>query len=314
MVYHPSSTAESPFSGCYNFRMNYGHQTDWEAGAPRRILGMKIWQVALLGGMAALDCLVLVVGLVIILGTIPSAPGGGSVAGAQPTSTPVVPPLGPTLAPDPSHTPLTMVFQFPTYTPFGTPAETYTLTPSVTILMDGWVKFSVPEIEIWMPGTYAAGNPQTETDAIITSLKEKGANFNWDVIKEQLESVTDNYVLWAIDSHQGNPDVVTNIAFVYDVPNSGVSLSEYTTQFVGAMSDSFRLLEQSSARHPEYEALLLILEAKDTTGTPTQIALYALLHKGLVWDIMCFTAADEMTERLPVFNQMIETFRVLQTS
>ncbi len=78
------------------------------------------------------------------------------------------------------------------------------------------------------------------------------------------------------------------------------------------MSDSFRLVEQSSARHPEYEAVLVILEALDTTTTTTQIALYALKHEGLVWDIMCFTSADEMSERLPDFNRMVETFLVLQ--
>ncbi|MBN2084438.1 MAG: hypothetical protein JW748_04375 [Anaerolineales bacterium] len=292
--------------------MRTDDQADWDAGAPRRILGMKLWQVGLLGGMAALDCLVLVVGAVIILGSIPSTPGGGLVAGAPATFTPVVSPMGAAVAPSPSITPITMAFQFPTYTPYGTPAETYTPTPSVTSMMEGWVKFSVPEIEIWMPGSYAAGNPQTETDAIIASLKEKGANFNWDVIKEQLESVTDNYVMWAIDSYQGNPDVVTNIAFVYDVPNPGEPLGDYATRFVGAMSDSFRLVEQSSSRHPEYEAVLVLLEAMDTTATKTQIALYALKHKALVWDIMCFTAADEMSERLPDFDRMVETFRVLQ--
>jgi len=289
------------------------NQADWDTSAPRRILGMKLWQVGLLGGMAALDCLVLVVGAVIILGAIPATPGG-SVAGVPATSTPVVAPLGATVAPSPSITPITMAFQFPTYTPFGTPAETFTPTPSVTMMMEGWVKFSVPEVEIWMPGSYAAGNPLTGTDAIIASLKEKGANFNWDVIKEQLESITDNFVMWAIDSHQGDPDVVTNIAFVYDVPNPGEPLADYATRYVGAMSDSFRLVEQSSARHPEYEAVLVILEALDTTTTTTQIALYALKHEGLVWDIMCFTSADEMSERLPEFNRMVETFRVLQAS
>ncbi|MBN2084437.1 MAG: hypothetical protein JW748_04370 [Anaerolineales bacterium] len=162
--------------------MHSSNPSEWETGAPRRILGMKVWQVVLLGGVALMDCLVLVVGAVIILGSIPSTPGGGLIAGAQPSSTPVIPPPGPTLAPTPSITPITLAFQFPTYTPFGTPAETMTLTPSPTGIMDGWEKFSVPEMEVWLPGSYAAGKPQTEADAIIASLKEKGAfpNADWD--------------------------------------------------------------------------------------------------------------------------------------
>ena len=157
--------------------MQFDNQADWDTSAPRRILGMKIWQVALLGGMAVLDCLVLVVGAVIILGSRLHHAGGrfGGQCGPA-TSTPVVPPMGSTLAPTASITPITMVFQFPTYTPYGTPAETFTPSPSVTGLMEGWVKYSVPEIEVWLPQSYAAGEPQTEADAIIASLKEKGAN------------------------------------------------------------------------------------------------------------------------------------------
>ncbi len=292
--------------------MQFNTQPDWDTGAPRRILGMKVWQVALLGGMAVLDCLVLVIGAVIILGAPLSGPGGGLAAGALATATPVVPTPGATLAPTPSITPITMAFQFPTYTPYGTPAETFTPSPSVTALMEGWVKFSQPTIEIWMPGTFAAGNPKTETDAIIASLKEKGANFNWDVIKKQLESVSANYVMWAIDSHQGNPDYITNMFVAYFPPNPGEPLADYARRFVGEMSDTFILIEQANTRHPDYDVLRTVLEDKADTGTKARIVLYVMRVDDVLWNILCFTAADEASERLPVFDRMVESFRVLQ--
>jgi hypothetical protein len=296
------------------FDMYHDNQADWDAGAPRRILGMKIWQIALLGGMAALDCLVLVVGAVIILGGIPSAPGSGSVAGGSSTSTPVVAPLGPTLAPSPSLTPITMAFQFPTYTPYGTPAETFTLTPSFTGLMDGWVKFTVPEIEVWLPGSFTAGKPQTEADAIIASLKEKGAypTVDWDWFKEVLESQSEGVVLWAFDSYQGNPEAITDIAFMYGGLNAGEPLIDIATHLVGAMSDDYIFVEQqSSVRHPEYEAVMVMLEAKDSGEGPTQMAaFYVLRAQNVVWGILCETAKDEMNGRLPIFNRIVESFRV----
>jgi hypothetical protein len=293
--------------------MRSDDQADWDTSAPRRILGMKIWQAGLLGGMAGLDCLVLVVGAVIIFGAVPAAPGG--VAGASATSTPVVPPLGSTLAPSPSITPITMAFQFPTYTPYGTPAETFTPTPSVTGMMEGWVKFTVPEIEAWLPKSYAAGKPQTEADAIIASLKEKGAypNFDWDGFKETLESQSEAVVMWAFDSYQGNPEIITNISFLYGSINAGESLLEFATRFVGAMSEDYILVEQqSNVRHPEYEGVMVILENKDTGEVSTRTAFYVLRVQNLAWGIMCFTATDEMNERLPIFNRMVETFRVLR--
>ncbi len=277
---------------------------DWKANLPPRILGMKLWQVGLLGGMAAVDCLVLIVGAVVVLGSLPSS----GIAAAPPVPTPN-PPAG--SVPLPSETPLTMVFQFPTYTPYGTPAETLTPTASPTGVMEGWVRFAVPEVEIWMPGSYAAGKPQTDSQAIIASLQEKGANYNWTAIEEQLSSASPNYVLWGIDSYQGNPMIVTNVAVIYDYPNPGEPLSEYATRFIGAISEDFVLLEQTKLRHPLYEVERVILETKDPQGTPMRIALYAALEKNRVWNILCLTAADEMNARLPAFDRMMGTFKTL---
>jgi hypothetical protein len=286
-------------------------KADWGAGAPRRILGMKIWQAALLIGLAVMDCLVVVAGTAVVIGSISSASPKGAAASLAPTSTPKLQSIGPTLAPTPSETPLTMVFQFPTYTPFGTPADTPTFTPTSTDLFEGWVKFFVPEVEIWMPATYAAGDPHTEAKAIIASLKEKGANFDWDVIEKEMTTLAKNYVLWGIDSRQGNPAVVTIVAVAYDFPNPGESLPAYTTRFVSAISNKYLLIEQQKVNHPEYEVERAILETKDPSATPMRLALYAVRDGNIVWVILCYTAVDEMKERLPSFNQMVDTFRVL---
>jgi hypothetical protein len=282
-------------------------QSGWIA--PRRILGMKIWQAALLGGLGIMDCLVLVAGLAIVLG--PSLSGFSLAAALPPTATPPLVTTGPTLTPTLTETPLTMVFQFPTYTPFGTPADTPTPTPGPESLMDGWVKFTVPKVEIWMPGTYAAGDPHTDAAAIVASLQQMGADYNWSVIEEQLRTSAQNYVLWGIDSHQGNPAVVTFVAIAYDFPNSGELLADYATRFVGAISDSFVLIEQKSIRHPEYEVQRVLLETKDSQGTPMRVALYAMRDGNIIWDALCFTAVDEMDARLPSFDQMVTTFRAL---
>jgi hypothetical protein len=277
---------------------------------PRRILGMKVWQAALLGVLGALDCLVVVAGLAIVLGAgMPALP-----AAPPPTATLPPPTAGPTLTPTLTETPLTMVFQFPTYTPLGRLAETDTPTAAPTAAMEGWVKYTVPAVEIWMPGTYAAGDPHKDAAAIVAALKQMGANFNWSVIEQQLKTSSENYVLWGIDSHQGNPAVVTNVAVAYDFPNPGEPLADYATHFVGAISDSFVLIESKNIRHPEYEVQRILLDTKDTQGTPMRIAMYAMRDGNIIWDMICFTAVDEMDARLPSFDQMAVSFRALATA
>jgi hypothetical protein len=287
--------------------MYSGDQNEWESGAPRRILGMKTWQAALLLIMALMDCLVIVVGTAIVLGPRIASGGGGGLTNLLPASTP--PAAGPTLTPAPSITPITMVFQFPTFTPYGTPAESPTPTPADW--MEGWTKISVAEVEMWVPGSYAAGDPHTGAEAIIASLQDMGADYNWDYLLEQMTTAEDNYVLWGIDSRQGNPAIVTNVAIIYDDPRSGESLADYVTRFIDETVDTFTLIDRVPFAHPLYEAERMVLEANDPEGGPLLYVLYSIGDGELVWNILCVTAKDEIEDRLPTFDQMVGSFRVL---
>jgi hypothetical protein len=282
---------------------------------PRRILGMKSWQLAALGGMALMDCLVLAAGVAIVFGSLSSRSSNRIAAGiptAEPTQTEAAVPV-PTGEASPSspEPTATLDFLLATYTPLGTPADSPTPSPSATSSMEGWIKFSVREVELWMPGTYAAGNPHTDAKAIVASLKEMGANFNFENIEKNLTTSSPYYVFWGIDSLQGNPAIVTNVAVLYDYLNPGEPLADYTTRFIGAMSGDFVLIEQRKLTNPLYDIAQVILETKNSVDTPTRLVLYAIHDQGVVWDVLCITAVDEMNARLPVFDLMVATFRVL---
>jgi hypothetical protein len=275
---------------------------------------MKLWQIALLGGMAAMICLVLAVGGVLVFRSMPSKSPEQNAAVALRLALTQTAAALPTVAPSPLplETPTSLDYLLPTFTPYGTPPEEGpTLTPSSTSSMKGWVKFSVREVEIWMPGSFAAGNPHTDAKAIIASLKEKGAQYNFDNIEKPLTSSSKNYVLWGIDSYQGNPSIVTNVAIRYGYPTPGEPLEDYATQLIGAISADFQLIEQRRVASTLYEIARIILETKNPPGTPTRMVLYAVRDKNIIWDVVCITATDEMTSRLPDFDLMVATFRVL---
>jgi hypothetical protein len=292
------------------------------SGRPGRILGMKIWQIGLLGGMGLLDCLVLAAGVAIVIGSVSSRSAGPAAvenpaaeaayltaAVTMPTvdaSTPAVDASTPTVESSP-----TLEILFPTYTPFGTPADSPTPTITATSSMEGWVKYSVREVEMWMPGSYAAGNPHTDAKAIIASLRDKGASFNFDAIDKNLTTSEKNYILWGIDSIQGDPSIVTNVAVLYDYPHPGETLADYTTRFISEMSETFILVEQSKINSPVYEIERTMLETKNPQTTTTRIVLYAVRDQNIIWDVLCITAADEMETRLPAFDLMVDTLRVL---
>ncbi|MBN2084436.1 MAG: hypothetical protein JW748_04365 [Anaerolineales bacterium] len=130
-----------------------------------------------------------------------------------------------------------------------------------------------------------------------------------------LESQGEGVVMWAIDSYQGNPESITDIAFIYGGSDTGEPLMDIATSFVGLASADYIFVEQqSSVRHPAYEAVMVMLEAKDSGEAPTQTAaFYVLRAHNELWGILCETAKDEMNKRLPIFNRIVETFRALQS-
>jgi hypothetical protein len=285
--------------------MNADDRAGWDSGTPRRMLGMKAWQVVLLALMAVMDCLVIVVGLAIVLG--PLLMGGGAEADAAALPSSPADETGP--APSPSQTPITMVFQFPTFTPYGAPLESP--TPTRENWMEGWVKVAVSEVEMWMPGTYAAGDPHTEADSIIAALQDEGANYNWDFLREQMTGVDGTYVLWGIDSRQGNPAIITNVAVIYDRISSDQSLSEYANAFLSENADAFTLIKREPFAHPAYEAERLVLGDIEAEEIPKRYVLYAVRDGGFVWNFFCATALEEITDRLPEFDQMAGSFHIL---
>jgi hypothetical protein len=287
----------------------------WNSGGGRRILGMKIWQLSLLGGMGLMDCLVLIVGVVFVLGSAGSRSQGQvavALPTAEPTQTAAEIPVPTADAPPTAEEPTaTLDYLFPTFTPLGTLPDTATPTATATSSMEGWVKYSVTEVEIWMPGSFAAGNPHTDAKAIVAFLKDKGANFNFDNIEKDLKDSSSNYVLWGIDSIQGNPAIVTNVAILYDYPHPGEPLADYATRFIGEMSPGFNVIEQAKVKSTLYEIDQVILETKNPQGAALRIALYAVRDQNIIWDVLCVTAADEMDDRLPSFDQMVDTLRVM---
>ena len=271
-----------------------------DSGAPRRLLGMKTWQAVLLAAMAVMDCLVIVVGAAVVLGPLLAGGGGTSAASLSATQT--------AEGAAPSLTPITMVFQFATFTPFGTPAVSP--TPTRGDWMEGWVQVSVPAAEMWMPASYAAGDPHTGADAIIAALQDKGANYTWDFLREQMTGVEENYVMWGIDSHQGNPAVITNLAVIYNRLLSGESLSEYADRFLSENAEAFVLIAREPFAHPAYEAERLILSAVGVEDVPRRFVLYAIRDGDLAWNIFGVTSMEEFPDRLSEFDRMAGSFRV----
>jgi hypothetical protein len=278
-----------------------------KSGTDNRILGLKVRQAAFLGSLAAIDCLLLIAGVVIMLGSL-HASTSNIISAPPPTASLSLPETDILL--QSGETPgSTTTVEFSNTA--GAPAATQTPLPSPTSLTEGWIRIGVKEVEIRTPATYAGGDPHADSKAIMDDLRVKGANYDFDFLEEKMTTSSENTVLWAIDSRQGNPAVVTNVVVLYDYPRPGEPLSEYTMRFVGATFGDLILVEQQTIPSSAYEIERTILETKEGQGTPMSFVYYAILDQDIVWDILCVTATDEFGARLPQFDILVGTFRVL---
>jgi hypothetical protein len=264
---------------------------------------MKAWQSALLGGFAALDCLVLVAGVFIALG----APHAFTVS--NPVSLPASGNL-PAAGETPEY-PAAADFSSTDLSPTHIPTLTPTVVPSPTSLTEGWIRIGVKEAEIRTPPTYAGGDPHADSKAIVEGLKAKGSDYDFDFLEGRMKASSENTVLWAVDARQGNPTVVTMVLVLYDFPRPGESLSDYSVRFAGATFTGLAPMERRTIHGTAYEIERMLLETPEGQGTRMNYVYYAVPDQDVVWDILCVTAKDEFAGRLPQFDAIADSFRVL---
>ncbi len=107
----------------------------------RRVLGMTPQQIAILGGLAILACVLFTVAGCFFLQGAPSM-----------------------LAPAPQNTLLPQFTATPFVIPTLVPTETSTPVPYEMLIPEGWVQFKTELVEIWLPKEFQKGNPKKSDD------------------------------------------------------------------------------------------------------------------------------------------------------
>jgi hypothetical protein len=277
-------------------------QSTWTPTPGLKILGMKPWQAGFLVIAGCLDCSVLAVGGWFALGL------GGSPA-AVPAASPTPAPLTQTLAAETTPTDTLAAF-YPTYTPSPEgPVDTATLAPTQDPFA-GWIKFENGQIDFMLPDTFAGGDPRHDAPAIMDSLRAKGANFDFDTLTQILTTAPKEAVFWAIDSHQGNPHVVTNLGIIADKSIGDEPLRDYATRVLGGLAADYNMVSERTIINPSYEIQQEIMGPKDSSASEMQLILYSIKDGDLVWVFLFFTGRDEMGDRLPMFDKIVSTFHV----
>ncbi len=259
---------------------------------PKRYFGMSVIQLGILAGMACLACGIAGGGLFFIANSL-----GGE---AKTTSVTIE---APTPAATSTQTP----------TPTSTTIPTPTPTSYKDVIPDGWRQYRDDTYfgyEIWFPSEYTPVEPRGKLEEIIKAYEDSGDTQTAQLRAATLEQDVTHYALWMADTLPTTLQYQTNVS-ISTYPLERRILAEFIDAEIGELPISTRLMERRSYNVGEYQAERLWLES-DLSNTSLGQVMYFIRAKNDVWIITCYTHFNEFYTRLPVFDQIVSTFRTLE--
>lgn len=198
----------------------------------------------------------------------------------------------------PTETPL------PSSTPTPVPTDTPepTATPEVMV---GWNKFEATGMEIWLPDSFEGGDLQKDLDVIVSKLKAIGPEF--EQVASVIEANPNAFVLWAFDTDIGSSGYLTNMNIVQEQVLSVVTLDMYLQAFEQQIPSYLSITEQAVGQLDHYDSMRLVLDT-DVSGVKGKELMYVIKDDNTVWAITFATSLGEFDQRLPAFEQSVQTF------
>jgi len=190
-------------------------------------------------------------------------------------------------------------------------AETATASPKSVEPIPGWKKIEGNDVELWLPESYSGGDPSgDDLDLIVGKLESLGPNFAG--MAETIKQNPGIFKLWAFESKAGSSGFVTNVNVANEQIPSTMTVETYLQAASSQLPSQFKVLEQSPISlkaHPE--AGKLVAEMQMNNITVKQL-MYVIKNESQIWVIGFSTGLEDFEQRLPEFEQSIETFRATQ--
>jgi hypothetical protein len=251
----------------------------------RRILGLTVLQLAILACLALLT-----------LGVV----GGGfwyvsTTAGLFPTPT-VLPSatLTPTLTLTPSLTP----FPTATVTPLHTP------TPRV-LIPEGWSQYNTGEVEMWLPPEFQwVDDPPALYREVSAIFKKIGR----DDLAAPLEKNPPEYKMLFQGYTQARALFIPIISMDASTMTAP-TLDRWVEQTFATLPEGFFVAQRAPFELEDYSARRVVVEA-NLNSLYLGYAHYFVYDGANVWHVICSAHIREFYTLLPLFDQIVQTFRL----
>jgi len=171
----------------------------------------------------------------------------------------------------------------------------------------GWKKFEGRGAQLQLPESYKGGDLSQNLDVVVQKLESLGPYYQQ--VAQSLKQNSSVFALWAYDSKATKSGFLSNAAILTEPVGPAVTTDTYLDLLTKQLPSEFRVGERKQVRLDRYQAVQIVTEATISGVTAKQI-IYTIKQGSNMWAVTFTTSAEEFEERLPSFQQSINTFSV----
>lgn len=169
----------------------------------------------------------------------------------------------------------------------------------------GWKKFEGRGAQLQLPESYSGGDLSQYLDVVVQKLESLGPYYQQ--VAQSLKQNPSVFALWAFDSQASKSGFLSNAAILTEPVGSTVTTDTYLDLLTKQLPSEFRVVERKQVTLEDYQAGQIVTEATISGVTAKQI-MYAIKRGSNMWAVTFTTSAEEFEQRLPSFQQSINTF------
>ncbi|MEG4189817.1 hypothetical protein [Microcoleus sp. Pol17_C1] len=171
----------------------------------------------------------------------------------------------------------------------------------------GWKKFEGRGAQLQLPESYSGGDLSQYLDVVVQKLESLGPYYQQ--VAQSLKQNPSAFVIWAFDSKVGKSGVLSNVTIATEPVGSTVTIDTYLDMITKQLPSEYRVVERKQVSLDRYQAGQIVIEATISGVTAKQI-MYTIKQGSNIWIVAFSTSAEEFEQRLPSFQQSINTFSV----
>jgi hypothetical protein len=171
----------------------------------------------------------------------------------------------------------------------------------------GWKKFEGRGAQLQLPESYQGGDLSQNLDVVVQKLESLGPYYQQ--VAQSLKQNPSAFVLWAFDSKVSKSGVLSNVALATEPVGSTLTTDTYLDLLTKQLPSEYRVVERKQVTLDRYQAGQIVTEATMSGVTAKQI-IYTIKQGSNIWIVVFSTSAEEFEQRLPSFQQSINTFSV----